>query len=82
MFCDLPVIATHQRGHNEIVDSGINNFLFIINSEVEFIEIIKHLISDHFNYEEFNKNAIQKAEKFELSKSLEDIVTIYKQFIT
>ncbi len=82
MFCGLPVIATRQRGHNEIVDSGINGFLFTINSEAEFIEIIKHLMSDRFNYEEFSKNAIQKAEKFELSKSLESIVTIYKQFIT
>lgn len=81
MFCGLPVVATIDRGHKEIVDDKINGFLFTINSEKEFINIIQNIKNETFNYNQMSEKAIEKAQKFEISNSLNTITKIYKQFL-
>lgn len=81
MFCGLPVVATIDRGHKEVVDDKINGFLFTINSEKEFINIIRNIKNKTFDYEQMSKKAIEKAQKFEISSSLDAVTKIYKQFL-
>lgn len=81
MLCGLPVVATKERGHNEIIDDKENGFLFTIDSEKEFIDIVKTINNRAFDYNQMSNRAIVKAQKFELSKSKEAITSIYKQFL-
>ncbi|MCL8535268.1 glycosyltransferase family 4 protein [Chryseobacterium gallinarum] len=81
MLCGLPVIATKERGHNELIDNRYNGFQFTINSENEFIEIIEDIQNSKIDYPTMSRNALQKAEKFELSNSLKEITQIYQKFL-
>lgn len=46
MFCGLPVIATNNRGHEMIIDHGINGFLVGINKSEQMAEYVSRLIHD------------------------------------
>ena len=81
MMCGLPIIATIERGHNEIIDHGSNGFLFFKESEKQFFQYILELKNDVAKRELFSKSAISKAEKFEIKNSLQVMSSIYKQFL-
>ena len=46
MYCNLPVIATNNRGHQEIIHDGENGFLVGINDTKEMAEKVERIIHD------------------------------------
>lgn len=81
MMCGLPVVATEQRGHKEIVDSQKNGYLFPIDDENKFIECCQKILSPDFDYAYFSQNAVEKSRKFELKNSLQKMTEIYKKLL-
>lgn len=81
MMCGLPIIATEDRGHREIIDSGENGFLFPQNDEKQFIGAIKSLYENAHLRKSMGRNAIDKSKTFELSNSLHEMGHIYSQFL-
>jgi glycosyltransferase EpsD len=81
MMCGLPIVASEDRGHKEIVDLGINGFLFPQGDLDEFILSIKKLYENKDLRISMGQKALEKAKKFELSNSLKEMEKIYKQFL-
>lgn len=81
LLTGLPAIATINRGHLELIDNECDGFLFSINDEKMFIEIIRKVKSKKYNYEKLSENALQKAVKFSLNSSLDKITKIYQEIL-
>ena len=81
MMCGLPVVATIDRGHKEIVDHGMNGFLYEQENEQEFIHAVKKIFSDVKARNEMAKKAVEKAEKFEITNSMNAMASIYKKYM-
>lgn len=80
MMCGLPVVASKDRGHNEVVDDNKNGFLFEQENSIQFIEAIDKIF-DSMNYKKFSINALEKSNKFELANSLSEMTKIYKKYL-
>lgn len=80
MMCGLPVVASVDRGHKEIVDNGINGFLFEQNNSEHFVKLILEALCEK-NYLKLSEKAIAKAENFELSNSLNEMSKIYRIYM-
>ncbi len=81
MMVGLPIIATIDRGHKEVVSHGKNGFLFEQNNKLMFIEYVIDLYNNPKKYRNFSQEAIVSSEKFALSKSLIQMENIYNNFI-
>jgi glycosyltransferase EpsD len=81
MMCGLPAVASQDRGHREIVIHGDNGFLYGQNNTDEFIRYVKTLYDDAELRDRVSKNARLNAKKFELSKSINEIKSIYEEVI-
>ena len=81
MMVGLPIIATVDRGHKEVVSHGNNGFLFEQNNKLMFIEYVIDLYNNPKKYRNFSQEAIVSSEKFALSKSLIQMENIYNNFI-
>lgn len=81
MFCGLPVIATQDRGHRDLIYPGENGFLFNQSKKVEFIFAITDLYSNPEKRIKFGNKSIELAQKFTLENSLKSMADIYSYFL-
>ena len=81
MMCGLPIVATVDRGHKEIVINEENGFLFEQNDSNEFIDAVCKLYTDKNLYKKCSINAIETAKKFELSNALSEMIKIYNCYL-
>lgn len=81
MMCGLPIIATEDRGHQEIVTQSKNGFLFEQDNEQEFIKYLKELYSNPEQRRQMGKEAYDVSHQFEIANSLEVMGEIYKKFL-
>ncbi|WP_016990251.1 glycosyltransferase family 4 protein [Flavobacterium sp. ACAM 123] len=81
MMCGLPILATKDRGHNEIVISGENGYLFEQGNTAAFIKYLKLLYNNTILREKMGEKAFERSQKFEITNSLSEMDKIYKQFL-
>lgn len=81
MFCGLPVVATIDRGHKEMVEHGINGFLFEQNNHQQFEEFLLKLFEKKALRCEFGEQAFKITQKFSLKNSLKSMAEIYQKYI-
>lgn len=81
MSAGLPVVATKNRGHKEIIVDCSNGLLFEQGNMNQFIEAIKRLYKYKSLRKKLGKNAIESAQKFSIERSLNVMSEIYKNFI-
>jgi len=81
MMCGLPVIATVDRGHSEVVDHEVNGFLIAQNDHNQFVAYLLQLKNDKQMRAEFSRQAKIKADKFELRNSLKVMAGIYERYL-
>lgn len=77
----LPVVATHDKGHEELIQHGFNGFLFPQNDQTKFIEYIKSLYFDKEMRNRMGRNASEYVKKFDISVSLCQMDEIYKKYL-
>jgi glycosyltransferase EpsD len=80
-FCRLPVIATHDKGHEELIQHGYNGFLFPQKDQMKFIEYVEKLYLDNELRNTMGKNASESVKKFDISVSLGQMNEIYKKYL-
>jgi glycosyltransferase EpsD len=80
MMCGLPVVATEDRGHNEVINQNENGFLFPQGNKSQFRDYIEALTNDK-NRSKMSKKAIIKADSFELLSSLNIMGSIYSELL-
>ncbi|MED1205192.1 glycosyltransferase family 4 protein [Heyndrickxia acidicola] len=81
MSCGLPVIASENRGHNELIQNGINGWTVKQKDLVNFAEKIK-LLYDHEELRmQFGKNGRKRIlNKYAVDKVLVEQSLIYDQY--
>lgn len=77
MFCGLPIVATQDRGHREIIEHGKNGYLYAQDNVSDFVSLIVNLYKKREVRQIISDNALKSSEKFNLSKSLESMKRIY-----
>jgi glycosyltransferase EpsD len=78
MFCGLPVVASQDRGHKEIVVNDYNGYLFEQNNLNDFISKVSFLYHNPLMVSKFSQNAIASVEKFKIASSLFEMNNIYQ----
>ncbi|MBR3002613.1 MAG: glycosyltransferase family 4 protein [Clostridia bacterium] len=82
MYKDLPVLATENRGHKELVENNVNGYL--VNDTKDFKEFcnkIEQISKDKKLYNCFSSNSKEKSKKFNLKNSLDKFEIIYQKLI-
>jgi glycosyltransferase EpsD len=81
MLTALPVVASRNRGHCELIDHDKNGYLFEQHNAASFIHYIKELYLSKEKRKAFGESGKIKAEKFLLPKSMACMQDIYKQYL-
>lgn len=81
MACGLPLVLTNIRGQNDVCEDGINGFLYEINDRKKFIESIVYLYNNQDHARRMSTNNIELVEKFSIRKSLDSMISIYKEIL-
>ncbi|WP_461879747.1 glycosyltransferase [Fusicatenibacter sp.] len=80
MASGLPVVALKNRGHNELIQDGVNGFLIEQNDIQKFTERIIELYEDEQRRMEIVKNAQKSIERYETENVLNELWNIYQKF--
>lgn len=80
MACDLPVIATRNRGHAEIVHHGINGFLVEQNDAEAMAACILRLKNDLELKNRIVKQAQADISKYEIEHVLDELSHIFELY--
>lgn len=81
MLCSVPVVATVDRGHKEMIIHGKNGFLFEQENRSQFIEFIFKLYSDPNLRSEMGASSFERAQLFRIENSLESMSSIYNKYL-
>lgn len=81
MMCGLPIIATVDRGHREIVNQGVNGFLFEQGNQNEFVSHLKELYTHPEKRVKMGEEAFELSHQFEIANSLKVMGEIYNKFL-
>lgn len=67
LSCGLPVVATRTRGHVDLINEGINGFLFDIENPSEAADKITMLLENQNLYKQMSENAEKSAKKYDIN---------------
>jgi glycosyltransferase EpsD len=81
MCCSVPIVATTERGHKELIDEGINGYLFPQNDGLAFINAILKLYLNSSLREQMGVRGRKKAMEFTIENSLKSMLKIYNKFL-
>lgn len=81
MFCKVPIVASYDRGHKEMIIHGVNGYMFEQGNHAEFIAYIQDLYLNEEKRKSMGLKAFQKAQEFEISNSLNSMIQIYRQYL-
>lgn len=81
MFCKVPIIASYDRGHKEMVIQGVNGFMFEQGNSEEFIKFVNQLYQDENLRLKMGEEAYIKAQEFEIKNSLNSMKEIYNKYL-
>ena len=82
MMCGLPVLATVERGHKEIIVPGENGFMFGQGNTQELVKYLTILYNDENLRKAFGSRSITIAANFEIKNSLSEMAKIYKKYLS
>ena len=78
MLCGKPILATHNRGHNELIEEDINGFLVPVGDCLKTSEKILEIYSDSEKTQKFSFNSQTMAKKYTVDFVKEEINDIIK----
>lgn len=77
--CGLPVVATNNRGHKDIVKNAENGYLVQINDYKDMEDKILMLYSNPKKYAYMSKQAIKYSKKYDLNPILSKVDDMYER---
>lgn len=82
MLCSIPIVATSDRGHREMIVHGENGFMFPQGDVKDFVNCIAVLYNDAGMRKSFGEKASIKAQEFAIERSLKTMAEIYREAMT
>ena len=77
MSCGVPVVSSNIGGIPEVNLNGFSGFTCDVGNVDELTEKTLKILRDPSQFEDFKKNAIEQASKFELNKILQRYLDLY-----
>jgi glycosyltransferase EpsD len=81
MSVGLPVVVSIERGHKEMVEDGVNGFLYDLSNPQQFINRIIELYNDPSLRTRIGDAARESIQKFSIENALAAHAKIYKQYM-
>ena len=81
MAARVPVISTNAGGLPEVNVNGFSGFLSNVGDVEEMSKNTITLLSDPDKHEEFKKNALEQAKKFDINSIVPEYEALYKRFV-
>ena len=81
MYAGLPVVASEDRGHKELVDNGRNGFIFKQGDTIGFVSQVLQLAKNPDMRMRFGKSAKEKMQRFTLENALKEMARIYEKYL-
>ena len=81
MYSGLPIIASDDRGHNELIDVEKNGFIFKQGDTNGFIQYVIRMAHDENLRKQFGMSAQNKMQRFTLENALKEMASIYKHYL-
>lgn len=81
MFAGLPVVASEDRGHKEIVNDGYNGFMFAQMDQVGFVSAVNELYHKPELRKKMGENAKNYIQQFSLPNAMASLTEIYKKYM-
>ncbi len=79
MLCKKPVVASHNRGHDELVEEGKTGFLLEPDDVNGFAEAILRLANDPDTRSEFGERAFERAKPYSVGEVKEELGEIIRE---
>ncbi|TXC92374.1 glycosyltransferase family 4 protein [Metabacillus litoralis] len=81
MACGLPVVATENRGHNELLINEQNGFLINPLDSNKFAEKLKVLAMSNEMYKRFGENSLRMVSRYDISSVGKELSNIYLRYM-
>lgn len=81
MYMGIPIVATNNRGHRELVKSGENGYIIEIGDKKRYIEKIKELIEKPSLRKAMGEKSQEMAKPYTIEKVMKEMEKIYKEII-
>lgn len=81
MACWVPVVATENRGHRELVEHGVSGFLFPQGDTRQFVDRVARLYEDPVLRASMSDASLARAQDFAIERSLAAMKRIYREFL-
>ena len=81
MACQVPVLASEDKGHRELVDHGSNGYLYRQGDLQHFKDCVLDLYRHSERRAGFGLQAREKSRQFGIDRSLASMEQIYRDFI-
>jgi|SRR5690606_332109 len=82
MFSSLPIIASVERGHKELIEHERNGYLFPLDRPEEFILYLNKLYRNSSLRETMGRESFKKAQNYSIDNSLNSMIKIYNQYLS
>ncbi len=80
MAVGLPLVASHNRGHRDLITSELNGYLFI--SGEDFIEFVVRLYRDKERVKKIRKHNLSTVSKYSVPASVTTMQNIYEEVMS
>lgn len=74
----LPVVASNIRGHSDVIENGVNGFLFNLKSSRDFEDKIIQLYNNEELRSEMGKRNIDISQNYSSNLIVENMANVYK----
>lgn len=81
MACGLPIVATQNRGHSELVVSGVNGFIIEHDQVFDFASRLLQLNVSEDLRQRMGAESVDMVKKYALAQVARELSDIYKPFM-
>jgi len=80
MACGLPVVATPNRGHQELIEEGINGFIVLSSDHALFAQRMLELYRSAELCRKMGQASMERVNRFSIAKVGVELQTIYAMY--
>lgn len=81
MAVSVPVVSTNTGGIPEVNEHGFSGMLSNVGDVEDMAKNALYILENEERHQEFRKNALKQAAKFDLNEIVEKYITLYKKVI-
>ena len=78
MYMGLPIVATDNRGHRELIENGVNGYLIDYKQKEKFILKTNELLENEKKIKQYANSSKEKVKKYLLKNVIKEMEKVYK----